>query len=135
MSERIDNNHTEAVSDERINEVIGKALDTITIDSSVNAIIVASKGEGANNGLRVGKAFEAGIIERGGKAQVVTCTPRPWEEPRDEDIAELLRQPEFNLVIIPDIDMVGHDGKGRETPYILGDQKFTESIYYRRAKK
>lgn len=125
---------SEIVTDERLGKVVGKVLDAITVSESDNALILAADGMILPNGLRVARVFAEGIQKRGGKAQVVTFTPRQWEEPRDPYLTELLLRPEFNFVIVPDIDHIGHDGRGRETPYLIGEKKFTEAIYYRRAK-
>lgn len=136
--ERIENNRQvngEVVTDERIRQVVGGALEAIVCDSSVNALVLSAERVDTQNGLRVGIAFNEEIKALGGASQLVTFQPRTWDEPRDESITELLQQQVINLVIVPDMDTLGHDGFAREKPYVLGDQKYTEALYYRKAKK
>lgn len=119
---------------ELIEKAVGGFLDAIICDASTNALVVCTERQDKVYGYRVGTAFFEEVIKRSGRARLVMQKPRSWEFPRDDSITDFLAQ-DFNLLIIPDMDTLGYDGVGRNTPYFLDGRTYNDIIYFRKAKK
>ncbi|HVZ66710.1 MAG TPA: hypothetical protein VG917_00440 [Patescibacteria group bacterium] len=99
-----------------------------------SVLIISSLGKGNNNGYEIGKAIFEVCEHIGCKVNLVVQTPRLFSKPMDHIVRNSMME-NYDIVFQTDVDKLGHDPIGAATPYLIGKNKYTNILYYRKAKK
>ncbi|HVT01141.1 MAG TPA: hypothetical protein VHE53_02795 [Patescibacteria group bacterium] len=100
-----------------------------------NKILILSSIGGKNTyGYEIGKAIFEICDDMGCKVNLIMQTPRLFSKPMDNILQKAMIE-DYDIVFQTDVDKLGHDPIGAAKPYFVGENRYTNILYYRKAKK